>query len=93
MGLVDVQALKHAYDEKKEHQNGHLEHRNPNLEHPSSPQGASMEHGSSVPEIAPNPLNKATSIEMPKKNGKLTSWDERGSMPSNPTPMVAAGAR
>jgi DNA primase len=93
MGLVDVQALKHAYDEKKEHQNGHLEHRNPNLEHPSSPQGASMEHGSSEPKIAPNPLNKATSRETPKKNRKLTSWDERGSNQSYPSPMAAAGAR
>ena len=34
MGLVDVQTLKHAYDEKKEH-------RNPHLEHPRSPQVAS----------------------------------------------------
>jgi DNA primase len=86
MGLIDVVALKQAYDGKKEH-------RKPHWEHPSSPQVASMEHGSSMPEITPNPLNKGTSREIPKSNGKITSWDERGSTQSYPTPMAAAGAR
>jgi DNA primase catalytic core len=86
MGLIDVVALKHAYDEKKEHQKRHLEH-------PSSPQVASMEHGSSVSEISLNLINKAASREKPKANGNLTSWEERGSKPSYPSPMAAAGAR
>jgi DNA primase len=47
MGLIDIEALKCAYDEKKEHQK-------PHLEHPSSPQGAPMEHGSSEPKSSPN---------------------------------------
>jgi hypothetical protein len=91
MGLIDVVALKHVYDGKKEHPKPHLEHRNPHLEHPSSPQGASMEHGSSGSEIAPNPVNKATSRDLPKKNGKLTSWDEHGSTQSYVPALVAAG--
>jgi hypothetical protein len=86
MGLIDVVALKQVYDEKKEH-------RNPNLEHPSSPQGACMEHGSSEPKINPNPINKGTLRETPKRNGKTTSWDERSSTQSYPTPLAAAGAR
>ncbi|MGA2191715.1 MAG: CHC2 zinc finger domain-containing protein [Steroidobacteraceae bacterium] len=86
MGLVDVQALECAYDDKKEHPK-------PHLEHPSSPQGASMEHGRCGPEIAPNPINKATSRETVKKNGKLTSWDEHGSIPSYVPALVAADAR
>ncbi len=86
MGLIDVVALKHAYDEKKEHQK-------PNLEHPSSPQVAPLEHGRSEPKSSQNPINKAASREMPKANGKTTSWDDRDSAPSYPTPMVAAGAR
>jgi hypothetical protein len=76
MGLVDVQSLKHAYDEKKEH--------------PSSPQGARIEHGSSEPKISPNPVNKATSRDLPKRNGKTASWDESGSTPSYLSPLAAA---
>jgi hypothetical protein len=86
MGLIDVEMLKRAYDEKKEHQK-------PKLEHPSSPHGARLEHGRSEPKSSQNPINKAASREMPKANGKTTSWDDRGSAPSYPTPMVAAGAR
>lgn len=63
MGLVDVQTLRHTYDGKKEH-------RKPQLEHPSSPQVASMEHGGSEPRSSPNAVNKGTSRETPKKNGK-----------------------
>ena len=84
MGLIDVAALKEAYDEKKEHQNGQLEH-------PRSPQVVPLEHGSSEPGIAPNPLNKATLRETPKKNGKTTSWDESASIPSYVPPLAAAG--
>jgi DNA primase catalytic core len=86
MGLIDVAALKHAYDEKKEHQKSHLEH-------PSSPQGAPLEHGRSEPKSSQNSINKAAFREIQKSNGKTTSWDDRGSAPSYPTPMVAAGAR
>jgi hypothetical protein len=86
MGLIDVAALKHAYDEKKEHQKRHSEH-------PSSPQVAPLEHGKSEPKSSLNTINKATSRELPKSNGKTTSWDERSSAPSYPSPMAAAGAR
>jgi len=85
MGLIDVAALKQVYDGKKEHQKQHLEH-------PSSPHGAPIEHGGSEPKISPNTINKATSRETPKRNGKTTSWDERGSSPSYPAPLAAAGA-
>jgi hypothetical protein len=83
MGLVDVQTLRHGYDGKKEH-------RNPNLEHPRCPQGARIEHGSSEPKSSPNTVNKGTSRDLPKKNGKTASWDESGSIPSNVTPLAAA---
>jgi hypothetical protein len=86
MGLIDVAALERAYDEKKEHQKRHLEH-------PRSPEVAPLEHGRSEPKNSPNPINKATSREKPKANGNLTSWDERGSTPSYPSAMAAAGAR
>jgi hypothetical protein len=84
MGLIDVEMLKRAYDEKKEHQK-------PNLEHPSSPHGARLEHGSSEPKISQNPINNGTSRETPKRNGKTTSWGESGSTPSYPAPLAAAG--
>jgi DNA primase len=83
MGLVDVQSLKHAYDKKKEH-------RNPNLEHPNSPQGARMEHGSSEPKSSSSLFNKATSRDLPKRNGKTASWDDSGSTPSYLSPLAAA---
>jgi hypothetical protein len=83
MGLVDVQTLKCVYDEKKEH-------RKPHSEHPSSPQVASMGHGSSEPKIAPDAVNKGTSRETPKKNGKLTSLDETALISSYPQPPLAA---
>ncbi|MFZ3343071.1 MAG: CHC2 zinc finger domain-containing protein [Terriglobales bacterium] len=84
MGLVDVETLKCAYDDKKEH-------RKPHLEHPSSPQGVSIEHGGSEPKSLPNALIKGTSRETPKKNGKTTSWDESTSIQSYPPPLAAAG--
>jgi DNA primase len=84
MGLVDVETLKCAYDDKKEH-------RKPHLEHPSSPQGVSIEHGSSEPKSSPTAVNKGTSTETAKKNGKTTSWDENASIPSYPPPLAAAG--
>jgi DNA primase len=84
MGLIDVQTLRHDYDGKKEHQKV-------DLEHPSSPQGARMEHGSSEPKISPNAVNKGTSRESLIKNGKAASWDESGSIPSYVTPLAAAG--
>jgi DNA primase catalytic core len=85
MGLVDVESLRCAYDGKKEH-------RNPHPEQPSSPQGASMEHGSSEPKSSPNALNKGTLRETPKKNGKLASRDESASISSYPqSPLAAAG--
>jgi hypothetical protein len=79
-----VQTLRHDYDGKKEHQKV-------DLEHPSSPQGARIEHGSSEQKSSPNPVNKATSRDLPKKNGKTASWDESGSIPSYVTPLAAAG--
>jgi DNA primase len=85
MGLVDVESLRCAYDGKKEH-------RNPHLEQSSSPQRASLEHGSSEPKSSPNTLNHGTSREIPKKNGKLTSRDESASISSyQHTPLAAAG--
>jgi DNA primase catalytic core len=86
MGLIDVEMLKRAYDEKKEHQKS-------KLEHPSSPHGARLEHGSSEPKTSQNPINKGTSRETPKRNGKTASWDESGSTQSYPVPLAAAGAR
>jgi DNA primase catalytic core len=83
MGLVDVETLKCAYDGKKEH-------REPHLEHPGSPQGVRLEHGSSEPKTSSNAVNKGTSRDLPKKNGKIASWDESGSIPSYSTPLAAA---
>ena len=83
MGLVDVQTLKCAYDSKKEH-------RKVDLEHPRCPQGARIEHGSSEPKSSSNPENKATSGDLPKKNGKTASWDDSSSIPSYVTPLAAA---
>ena len=84
MGLIEVAALKHAYDEKKEHAK-------PNLEHPRSPQVESMEHGGSELKISANSINKGSSRETAKKNGKSTTWDESASIPSYPPPLAAAG--
>jgi DNA primase catalytic core len=83
MGLADVESLQ-AYDGKKEHQK-------PDSEHPSRHHGVSIEPGSSEPKISPNALNKGTSRESSKKNGKTTSWDESASIPSYPPPLAAAG--
>jgi hypothetical protein len=83
MGLVDVQTLRYIYDGKKEH-------RKPELEHPSSPHGVHIEHGSSEPKSSPNPINKATSRDLPKKNGKTASWDGSGSTQSYSSPLAAA---
>jgi hypothetical protein len=83
MGLVDVQTLKCAYDGKKEH-------RKSNLEHPSSPHGVLIEHGSSEPKCSSNPVSKATSRDLPKKNGKTASWDDSGSTQSYLSPLAAA---
>jgi len=83
MGLVDVQTLKHGYDDKKEH-------RKPDLEHPSRPQVARLEPSSSEPQSSLNLVNKATSRDLPKKNGKTASWDESGSTKSYSTPLAAA---
>ena len=83
MGLIEGAALKQVYDGKKEHGNGHLEH-------PSSPQGAWLEHGSSEPTITANPINKAASRETQKSNGKTAYRDERGSIPSYGPALVAA---
>ena len=84
MGLIDGAALKQAYDGKKEH-------RKPNVEHPSSPQGARLEQGSSEPQSSPNPINQATSRETPRRNGQTARWDESASIPSYVTPLAAAG--
>jgi DNA primase len=84
MGLVDVQALKCAYDDKKEY-------RKPHLEHPSSAQEVSIEHGDREPKSLPNALNKDTSRNTSKKNGKLASRDETAMSVSYPTPLAAAG--
>ena len=83
MGLVDVQTLKHHYDGKKEH-------RKPDLEHPKSPQVAGLEPSSSDAKSSFSALNKATSRDQPKKNGKTASWDESGSTQSYSTPLAAA---
>jgi DNA primase len=84
MGLVDVETLKGVYDGKKEH-------RNPHLEHPSSAQGVSIEHGGGEPKSLQNALIKGTSRETPKRNGKITSWDESTPIQSYPPPLAAAG--
>jgi hypothetical protein len=84
MGLIDVETLKRDYDGKKEHEKSHGEHL-------SSPHGASIEHGGSEPKSVPNAVNKGTSRETPKKNGKTTSWDESTSIQSYPPPLAAAG--
>ena len=84
MGLIDGAALKQAYDGKKEH-------RKPNVEHPSSPQGARLEQGSSEPQSSPNPINQATSRETPRRNGQTARWDDSASIPSYATPLAAAG--
>jgi hypothetical protein len=91
MGLLDVDTLRCVYDGKKEHRKSDLEHREANVEHPSSPQRASMEHGGSAPEISPNAVNKGTSRETPKKNGKIASWEESASIVSYAQPLAAAG--
>jgi DNA primase len=83
-GLIDVEGLKHAYDEKKEHQN-------PPLEHPSSPQVAWKERGGSERNPSQNAVNQATSRDLPKKNGKLASLDET-IIASYLPPLAAAGA-
>jgi DNA primase catalytic core len=75
MGLVDIETLRCAYDEKKEHRNGHLEH-------PRSPQVAGLEAGSSDAKQAPNGLNHATSRESLKRNGKTAPWEESASTQS-----------
>jgi hypothetical protein len=75
MGLVDIETLKCAYDEKKEH-------RNPHLEHPRSPEVAGLEAGSSDAKQAPNALNHATSREILKRNGKTAPWEESASTQS-----------
>ena len=84
MGLIDGAALKQAYDEKKEHRNGHLEH-------PGSAQGARVEHRSSELKSSSNPINQATSRESPRRNGQTARWDESASIPSYVTPLAAAG--
>jgi hypothetical protein len=84
MGLVDVETLKCAYGDKKEH-------RKPHSEHPRCPQGASIEPGSSESKTSANAVNKGTSRETPKKNGKLASRDEAALIASYPTPLAAAG--
>jgi DNA primase len=83
MGLVDIETLKGVYDGKKEHGKSHWEHL-------SSPQGASMEHGSSETKSLPNALNKGSSRDTSKKNGKLASRDETAMSLSYPTPLAAA---
>ena len=84
MGLIDGAALKQAYDGKKEH-------RKPNVEHPSSPQGARLEQGSSEPKSAPNPTNIVLSRETPRRNGQTARWEENGATPSYVPPLAAAG--
>jgi hypothetical protein len=83
MGLVDVQVLKHAYDANKEHPTGQLEH-------PSSPQGASKEHGGSEPKSSSDAGKIGTSRETPTKNGKTASWEPNSEIPSYPQAAVVA---
>jgi DNA primase catalytic core len=86
-GLIDVERLRRAYDENKEHPKSHLEH-------PGSPQGAWKEHGGSRPQSSQNALNQATSRVLPKKNGKIASLDETTSSTSYPPlSVVAAGVQ
>ena len=84
MGLIDGVALKQVYDGKKEH-------RKANLEHPSSPQGAWQERGSSDAQSSPNSIKQAASRETLKRNGKTAHWDESAAIPSYVTPLAAAG--
>lgn len=84
MGLIEIEALKQAYDGKKEH-------RKPQLEHPRSPQGARLEHGSSEPKSAPSAANQAASRESPRRNGNTARWEDSGAAPSY-VPALAAAA-
>jgi DNA primase catalytic core len=84
MGLADVETLKYAYDDKKEH-------RKPHWEQPKCPPVASLERGGSESKPSPNSLNIGTSREMPKKNGKTAPWDDSASIPSYSPPLAAAG--
>jgi hypothetical protein len=84
MGLIEIEALKQAYDGKKEHRNGHREH-------PRSPQGARLEQGSSEPKSSPNPVNIVTSRESTRRNGQTARWEENGAAPSYVPPLAAAG--
>ncbi len=83
MGLIDGHALKQVYDGKKEHRNGHLEH-------PSSPQGAWLEHGRCEPKSSPNSIKQAASRETEKRNGKTAHWDESAAIPSYGPALAAA---
>lgn len=82
MGLIEPEALKRAYDGKKEHRKGRWEGS-------SSPQGAWLEAGSCEPEPFSQGLNPGSSCAAPKKNGYLASQDETDAVVSYPQPSVA----
>jgi DNA primase len=82
MGLIELEALKRAYDGKKEHRKGQLEGS-------SSPQGARLEPGSCEPECFSQGLNTASLRTAPKKNGYLASQNETDAVVSYPQPSVA----
>jgi hypothetical protein len=83
MGLIDGQALRRAYDDKKEHPK-------PPSEYPKSLHSAGLEAGGSEPKSSPNAVDNSTSRGQPKKNGKIASRDESALSASYAHPLAAA---
>jgi DNA primase len=85
MGLIDIEALKRAYDGKKEHPEARLE--------PSrSLQVAPLVAGSCEPESASQGLKPSTLRAAPKKNGALASQEETAAVASYAQPSLAAAS-
>ncbi|MGH8276300.1 MAG: DNA primase, partial [Steroidobacteraceae bacterium] len=84
VGLIDVETLKHSYDEKKEHPKS-------NLEVSRSPQVDGKEPGRGAPHVSPNVLKTSSSCAAPKKNGEIASLEAAAGIASYP-PTLAAGS-
>jgi DNA primase len=82
MGLIELEALKRAYDGKKEHRKGQLEGS-------SSPQGARMEPGGCEPKSFSQGLNAASLPTVPKTNGQIAHQGESDAVTSYLQPWVA----
>jgi len=83
MGLIDIETLKRAYDQKKEH-------REMKLETPGSPRVAQLEPDRCEPESSPQGSNTSTLHAAPKKNGRITAQEETAAVASYPQPSVTA---